>query len=50
VPLLGNWGTPMLFGPGSITVAHTLDEFIDTAELRAAVDHYVRLVRTLLAT
>ena len=49
-PLLGHWGTPMLFGPGSITVAHTPDEFIDTAELRAAVDHYVRLVRTLLAT
>ena len=49
-PLLGNWGTPLLFGPGSITVAHTSDEYISTAELRAAVDHYMRLVRTLLAS
>jgi acetylornithine deacetylase len=49
-PLLARWGTPLLFGPGSITVAHTPDEYIDTAELRAAVDHYVRLVRTLLAS
>ena len=49
-PLLSRWGTPLLFGPGSITVAHTPDEYIDTAELRAAVDHYIRLVRHLLAT
>ena len=49
-PLLPRWGTPLLFGPGSITVAHTPDEYIDTAELRAAVDHYVRLLRTLLAS
>ena len=49
-PLLGNWGTPLLFGPGSITVAHTVDEYISTAELHAAVDHYMRLVRTLLAS
>ena len=48
VPLLTNWGTPLLFGPGSITVAHTPDEYVDTAELRAAVGHYVRLVRALL--
>lgn len=48
VPLLSRWGIPLLFGPGSITVAHTPDEFVDTAELRAAVDTYVRLVRTLL--
>ncbi len=49
-PLLTNWGEPMLFGPGSITVAHTPDEYIDTDELRAAVDTYERLVRTLLAS
>jgi len=49
-PLLSNWGRPMLFGPGSITVAHTPDEFIDTVELRASVDTYMRLVRTLLAS
>ena len=49
-PLLSNWGEPLLFGPGSITVAHTTDEFIDTDELNAAVDTYVKLVRTLLAS
>jgi acetylornithine deacetylase len=49
IPLLGRWGTPLLFGPGSIHVAHTLDEYIDVNELRASVDTYVRLVRELLA-
>ncbi|HVZ78515.1 MAG TPA: M20/M25/M40 family metallo-hydrolase [Gemmatimonadaceae bacterium] len=48
IPLLDRWGTPLLFGPGSITVAHTPDEFIRVDELRAAVDAYVRIVRTLL--
>ena len=50
IPLLGRWGTPLLFGPGSIHVAHTPDEFIDVRELRAAVDAYVKIVRTLLAS
>jgi acetylornithine deacetylase len=49
IPLLGNWGTPLLFGPGSIQVAHTPDEYVEVAELRAAVDGYARLVRALLA-
>ena len=49
-PLLTRWGEAMLFGPGSITVAHTPDEFIDTDELNAAVDTYAKLVRTLLAS
>ena len=49
VPLLTRWGTPLLFGPGSITVAHTPDEYVDTAELRASVDTYMKLVRTLLS-
>jgi acetylornithine deacetylase len=48
IPLLGQWGTPLLFGPGSIHVAHTPDEYVDVDELRAAVDAYVRLVRALL--
>ncbi len=48
IPLLGNWGTPLLFGPGSIHVAHTPDEYVDEAELRASVDSYLSLVRTLL--
>ena len=48
IPLLGRWGTPLMFGPGSIHVAHTPDEFIDVNELRAAVDAYERIVRNLL--
>ena len=50
IPLLGRWGTPLLFGPGSIHVAHTPDEFIELRELRSSVDTYERLVRTLLAS
>jgi acetylornithine deacetylase len=49
IPLLPNWGTPLLFGPGSIHVAHTADEYIDVEELRASVDTYERLARTLLS-
>jgi len=48
IPLLGNWGTPLLFGPGSIHVAHTPDEYIEESELRASVDSYVTLVKHLL--
>jgi len=50
IPLLDRWGTPLLFGPGSIHVAHTPDEHIDVEELRAAVGAYDRLVRALLAS
>lgn len=50
IPLLGRWGTPLLFGPGSIHVAHTPDEYIDLNELRASVDTYVHLTRELLAS
>ena len=50
IPLLGRWGTPLMFGPGSIHVAHTPDEFIDVGELRAAVDSYERIIKTLLAS
>lgn len=49
IPLLDRWGAPLLFGPGSIHVAHTPIEYIDVAELEASVDAYVRIVRTLLA-
>ncbi len=48
IPLLSRWGTPLLFGPGSIHVAHTPDEFIDVSELRASVDAYERIARHLL--
>lgn len=49
IPLLSRWGTPLLFGPGSIDVAHTPDEHVAVAELRDAVGGYERLVRALLA-
>lgn len=49
IPLLSNWGEPLLFGPGSIHVAHTPDEYIDVDELRGSVDTYERLARELLA-
>jgi len=49
IPLLDRWGTPLLFGPGSIHVAHTPDEYIDVGELRESVGIYARLVRSLLA-
>jgi acetylornithine deacetylase len=49
IPYLTNWGQPLLFGPGSIHVAHTKDEFIAKAELLQAVDVYAQMARTLLA-
>ena len=49
IPFLDGWGHPLLFGPGSIHVAHTADEFIEIAEQQAAVDNYVALARELLA-
>ncbi len=49
VPELSNWGTPYLFGPGSIHVAHTDHEFIEIAEMRAAVGAYERLAKAALA-
>jgi acetylornithine deacetylase len=48
IPELGAWGKPYLFGPGSIHVAHRDDEFVEIAELAAAVDTYERLARQLL--
>jgi acetylornithine deacetylase len=49
IAFLGEWGQPLLYGPGSIHAAHTADEFIDIAEQQAAVDGYITIVRTLLA-
>ena len=48
IPVLTAWGRPYLFGPGSIHVAHTDDEHVDVAELRAAVDAYERLAAAAL--
>jgi acetylornithine deacetylase len=49
IPFLEAWGRPLLYGPGSIHVAHTAEEFVEIAELEAAVNGYVDLVRHLLA-
>jgi len=47
IPVLSNWGTPFLFGPGSIHVAHRDDECVSIDELHAAVDSYERLVHAV---
>ena len=48
IPAMPSWGTPYLFGPGSIHVAHRDDESILLSELRAAVDSYEQIVRLLV--
>jgi acetylornithine deacetylase len=49
IPFLNHWGEALLFGPGSIHAAHTAEEYIDIAELGAAVGSYVAIARQLLA-
>lgn len=44
----GKWGSPFLIGPGSIHVAHTLDERIPKRQLEAAVSIYQGMVTQLL--
>ena len=48
VPLLSAWGRPLLYGPGSIQVAHTAEESVGIAELEEAASGYERLARHLL--
>ncbi len=48
VPFLDRWGMPLLFGPGSILVAHTSNEHLELAELDRAIDSYERLARECL--
>lgn len=50
IPFLSAWGEPLLFGPGSIHLAHTADEFVTITDLNDAVDHYVSLARALAKT
>ena len=45
IPALTAWGTPYLYGPGRIHDAHSDDEFVEIAELRASVDAYERICR-----
>jgi acetylornithine deacetylase len=49
IPAFGDaWGTPFLIGPGSIHVAHTLDERIPKRQLEDAVGIYRDMVTQLL--
>ena len=48
IPALTKWGTPYLFGPGSIHVAHRDDEFVALDELRAAPAAYAKIAREAL--
>jgi acetylornithine deacetylase len=47
IPLLSNWGKPLLYGPGSILDAHTEHEKISKQELTQAVTAYARMVARL---
>ena len=44
----GHWGQPLLFGPGTIHVAHTLEERVPKQQLLEAVEMYQKIVRQLL--
>ncbi|MGA8109149.1 MAG: M20/M25/M40 family metallo-hydrolase [Acidobacteriaceae bacterium] len=48
IPWLGNWGEPVLLGPGSIHVAHTPHEKLAKKELFEAIDLYVEVARRLV--
>jgi acetylornithine deacetylase len=43
----GAWGQPLLFGPGSIHVAHTSEERVAKRQLVDAVEIYQRMVKDL---
>jgi acetylornithine deacetylase len=47
IPALGNWGEPLLVGPGSIHVAHTESEYLEKEQLSEAVDLYCRIAKQL---
>lgn len=49
IPSLTNWGTPLLYGPGSIHDAHTKHEYIRKEDMIKAVDTYSQMARILLA-
>ena len=49
IPQLSNWGEPLLFGPGSIHVAHTPFEKLAKKELHDAVELYIQVAKQLLA-
>jgi acetylornithine deacetylase len=48
IPAFGTaWGQPFLFGPGTIHVAHTLEERVPKRQLLDAVELYQRMVQDL---
>ena len=47
IPALGNWGQPMLIGPGSIHVAHTEGEYVEKKQLSEALDLYCQVAKKL---
>ncbi len=50
IPSLGNWGEPMLLGPGSIHVAHTEGEYVEKKQLTEAVELYCQIAIRLECT
>jgi acetylornithine deacetylase len=48
IPKLSNWGEPLLLGPGSILVAHTVYEKLAKSELLEAVELYIKVAKQLL--
>ena len=49
IPALGNWGEPLLIGPGSIHAAHTEGEYVEKKQLHEAVELYCAIVKRLSA-
>jgi len=49
IPLLGRWGRPLLYGPGSILDAHTDQEHVEIADLEKAAADYQAIAEGLLA-
>lgn len=50
IPKLTRWGRPLLLGPGTIHVAHTLEERVPKKEIIEAIDLYKNLVKQLKTT
>jgi len=48
IPLLSNWGEPLLLGPGSIHVAHSPFEKLAKSELLEGVELYIQVAKQLL--
>ena len=49
IPSLGNWGEPLLLGPGSIHVAHTEGEYVEKKQLEEAVELYCAVAKKLIS-